>query len=386
MKIYLCCPTPLTKSLGGSKVYLEIYEALQRIGAQCEIFGPDDISMSEKFGHQTIYEKFDRYPIVLKEFLEKKAHEFDVVEYEHNLFPFSREETLPDNLRVARSVLLQLHLPYYPFPQFKGIKRTISSLIFGHKRKQNEDRNLDFARKTCKGADLINVPNNHDLQRLVSEGISKENVLVSPYGLTEERAKFLAQTKCGNLEKPVISFVGTFDERKGAVEFPKIVKHVIKKIPNATFRLLGTSGQFKTSSQVLEKFPEQLHKHLEIHPTFDPEKITEHLEGSTIGLFPSHLESFGFGVLEMMAAGIPVVAYDVPGPPIMLRNDMLSPRGDWRDLADKIILWLKNPASYEEAQEWSLNQAQLFRWDKFATETMQRYDKTYHQQIKSRPE
>ena len=36
------------------------------------------------------------------------------------------------------------------------------------------------------------------------------------------------------------------------------------------------------------------------------------------GAFPSHCEGFPFGVLEMLAAGLPVVAYRAPGAPMMI--------------------------------------------------------------------
>lgn len=377
MRIFLCCPTPVTKALGSSKVYVEVHEALLRAGAESRLVGPDEIQPGVDFGIMDEPEKLASYPQALRNFLSGEAGAFDVVEYEHTVFPFLREDLvgtgLEGKLRVARSVLLSHHLKYFRFPIFRTPRRMLGELVNGPARRKFLHAKWDMAMKTCHGADLINVPNSDDRDRLVKEGIPKDKVAVIPYGLTEERLAFLESSKNIQKEYSIATFIGTFDERKGAVEFPKIAEQMMAKVPNLRVRLLGTKGLFKTADAVLEKFPARLRPHLEVFPTFEPEKLNQYLEGTTVGIFPSHLESFGFGVLEMMAAGIPVAAYDVPGPPVMLRKDMLAHKGDWKNLSHTLINWLNNPGQCSEAGNWCRIRARDFRWDQLAEQTIETY-------------
>ena len=51
----------------------------------------------------------------------------------------------------------------------------------------------------------------------------------------------------------------------------------------------------------------------------------------TVGAFPSYVEGFGLAVLEQLAAGLPTVAYNLPGPRDILKStlpDLLVPCGD----------------------------------------------------------
>ena len=54
-------------------------------------------------------------------------------------------------------------------------------------------------------------------------------------------------------------------------------------------------------------------------------------------MFPSRVESFGYGVLEMLAAAVPVVAYDAPGPHVLLPPEYRVQVGAVRELADRVV-------------------------------------------------
>lgn len=383
MRVLLCCPTPITKSLGSSKVYLEVHEALRKVGGDSTLLGPDALIPGKDFGKQSEEEKFGEYTEALKSYLDENHESFDVVEYEHTYYPTKLSPQLDKKLCVARSVLLRQHLPHYPFPQFVNFRRIIGELIHGRKRKSYHKRRLELAQRTCLAADLVNVPNDLDKERLILDGIPEDRVKVIPYGLTEDRLNYLQRKEEGlpGSGKHVITFIGTFDERKGAVEFPKIVDYVLKKHPNTVFRLLGTSGQFKSKKDVLKKFRAKQIPQLEVFPKFDPDDLNNLLKDTTIGMFPSHLESFGFGVLEMMATGIPVVAYNVPGPSSLLKPDMLVERGDYIAMAQTILKWIENEDDRKASKEWSMERAKEFQWDKFANQTLSEYESALRNKV-----
>jgi glycosyltransferase involved in cell wall biosynthesis len=170
---------------------------------------------------------------------------------------------------------------------------------------------------------------------------------------------------------PIVAFVGTFDGRKGAREFPDLVRWVARDVPGVTFMLLGTGGQ--SPRDVLRHFPGDLHPRLEIRCRFAPDELPGLLARCAVGVFPSRVEGFGFGVLEMLAAGLPVLAYRAPGPPMMLPDEYLVPVGDARGLARKVVALLHDEASRVRAARWARERARAFRWRNFAEMTSREY-------------
>lgn len=374
MRIFLCCPTILSKKLGTSKLYIETFEALQRNGAECRLISPDELGGPKGLGEMNEREKLIHFPTALSSFMRENQQDFDVVDFDHTFLPYSSDSVVADKLKVARSCLLTHHLLHVDFPKFPNLRRWVGELVKSSARRKILMQRFEAAQKTCEEADVINVPNPDDKARLEEHGIDGAKILVIPHGVTDERLAQLQAVRPGSTQSPVITFLGTFDERKGAVEMPQLVRHISKIIPQVKFRLLGTKGQFKTKEEIYAKFPTSLHRFLEVVPEFSPESLLDLLKGTTVGFFPSHLESFGFGVLEMMAAGIPVAAYSVPGPSMLLRHDMLVQRGNWKNLANILINWLQNQSELDEVSEWAAKRALDFHWDKFAIQTLTSYE------------
>ena len=70
-------------------------------------------------------------------------------------------------------------------------------------------------------------------------------------------------------------------------------------------------------------------KALSCRPTFEEADLPSLLADCAVALFPSYVEGFGLAVLEQLAAGLPTIAYDVPGPRQILdsqRARCFSPR------------------------------------------------------------
>lgn len=101
------------------------------------------------------------------------------------------------------------------------------------------------------------------------------------------------------------------------------------------------------------------------------------LADSTVGAFPSYLEGFGIGPVEQMAAGLPVVAYDIPGPRDTvgtLGGDFLAKPGDKVDFAAKISRILAMTESdYSELAKRCSATARLFTNEKIAMQTLNVY-------------
>jgi glycosyltransferase involved in cell wall biosynthesis len=363
MRILFCNPAyNLSKELGAAKVSMELAEELEQLGWECKIVGLYEIVPPRT---RNVTRKYSSY---LRRYLRENAHNYDVVEYDHGHLPYPRSEFSSRPLFVARSVLLTHHLNNVAFPQEKDFKsRVRSSLNLNWLRRRESQRR---AEKTVKQADLINVANYDDHAALLRSGVQAEKIIVIPYGISRSRRPFFDAVSSDPPLLPKVAFIGTFDSRKGAIEFPVIVNQVCTAVPEATFILLGT---WSDQQAVLSRFPEEIRGRIEVIPKYPAERLHEFLAACSVGVFPSYVEGFGFGILEMLAASIPVIAYDSPGPPMMLPSDYLVPRGNTNALSSKVIDLLSDHASLLVAREWAKQQSQHFCWQRIAKQTSEVY-------------
>jgi len=367
-KILFCSPHPLDRKLGASKVIMEVADEMEKIGWECRLASDREICpIVDNYNADNKFLVFKDY---LKTFLLKNASEFDVVEYDHVCLPFPRKTFTPNTLFVARSLLLTHHFEKIALPRFKGFRSAMGSLIKGPSRRRSLRQNMIQADLTLSEADLINVANNDDKTELISRGFNPQKIAVIPLGLTAEKFAQFKSIKT-HLDNRTVVFIGTFDVRKGGRELPDIAETLKKSFPEVRIKLLG--ARYRGKEEVLSYFPRHLHGNLEVISQFDPDTLPELLSDCSIGIFPSYIEGFGLGVLEMLAGGIPVIAYDAPGPNMVLSNEYLVPRGDYRGLCEKVLKLLKNPEGLESSHKWALTRSQDFKWETFAKQTSDFY-------------
>ena len=366
-KILFCTPAPLTKSLGAAKVIVELAEEMRMLEWDCGLICPTDIAAP---GDPTPKQSF---AVNLRSYLKKNGGNYDVVDYDHEYLPYARTEFCSTTLFVARSVLLAQHLDQISIPTGKSFKAQVGSIIKANARRKQQQQRILVAQATVENADLVNVSNDDDKVELVRRGISEDKIKVLPYGISHSQRLLFDEISSDVPQEPIVAFVGTFDYRKGAREFPEIVSRVVAAVPGVRFKLLGTKGMFQTEPEVRSHFPQRLQKHLEVTPAYKPENLPNLLATCSIGLFPSHMEGFGFGVLEMLAASIPVIAYDAPGPPMMLPIEYLVPRGESNAMAHKVIELLRDRNELTKARIWAKQRSQQFEWRTIAQETADLY-------------
>jgi glycosyltransferase involved in cell wall biosynthesis len=87
-------------------------------------------------------------------------------------------------------------------------------------------------------------------------------------------------------------------------------------------------------------------------------------------------------VVEQLAAGLPTVAYDAPGPRDILRGELarlLVPAGDAARFAAALADLLTNDFErYRELSGLSFQTARKFSWPQIATATAAEYRKYLH--------
>jgi glycosyltransferase involved in cell wall biosynthesis len=349
------------------KHWLELASSVRGLGWEAHVAGPDEIAGGP------IRATLDTFPPILRNFLRRNAACYDVIEYDHAYLPFPRSEFPSGPLFVARCMLLHHHFLSVPLPPRPGLWPGLRHILNAGRRRRRLEGIVGQTDATVRHADLVIVSNDRDAAALIRNGADPDRIAVLPLGLTSQRLRKLAAVSDVVPDRPVVGFVGTFDPRKGMCEFPSLVDRVSRQVPGVTFRLLGTAGLVPDVHGVLRHFPRRLRPLLDVRPRFDPEELPGLLDGVSVGVFPSRIESFGYGVLEMLAAAVPVIAYDVPGPHSMLPADFRVEVGDDAEMAVKVAALLSDPAWLRAARRWARAQAGDFRWDEIAARTAGAY-------------
>lgn len=304
---------------------------LERRGWHCQVAGPDASGIAAP--------------------AELLSQPWDVVDWDVHL-AVARHRLPAATFSLARIPLLNLHIPDrlpWPLGRWRW-RRRAQHLLRRWRGGRSEIQELADAqqrvRQALREADAINTWNSADTRLLVDqEGVDPRKLIEMPPGLPQARLDELAavgaQRQANRQGRPArVVVLSTFDFRKGALDLPKIFARLRKLHPDLQMRLLGTCGLFRSEAEVRRFFPAEQQSALEVIPTFNAMDLPRWLSDVDIGLFPSYLEGFGIAVIEQLAAGVPVLAYQVPGPCDSLPSQWLVPRGDWRSLADRLSLTL----------------------------------------------
>lgn len=356
-----CAPS---RELGGSKVQLALAHELRSLGWQVDCRFPFDPAAADQ---------------------RAALQSYDVVDWDprHAIDP---AWLAPTSLSLCRFPLLPLHLAAgSPWPQ--PLRRRLDPLLDPLRRlrrrpspRQVERQILAQAGRALRLASAVAVQNSNDLACLLQHGIATERIVVEPCGLSAAEVAALEQRAVADPASPVLSFLGSFDPRKGCADLAWLARRLGRRFPALRLRLLGTNGLVQGEAAVRRWFPAWLQPRLEVVPTFPSTALAEQLAGVSLGVFPSYLEGFGIAVIEQLAAGIPVVAYSAPGPADILPADWLVPRGDRRALLDRLSTLLSDPAGLAAAAAPSRAIAAPYRWSAIAA----RWDAHYRRLLAGR--
>ncbi|MBY0516460.1 MAG: glycosyltransferase family 4 protein [Bacteriovoracaceae bacterium] len=339
LRILMCCQFPIKADLGGPKGYIEIAETYRQRGHEVTLVGINQIVGDETIEYHEAW-RLRHFAPYLKDYILANHHNYDVIEYEAVYLPYNLKDQVKSIL-VARSVLLELHFKKIKLPVLKTLRAYVSHVVKFKKRSQQLNQRINTFLTAMKYSDVVNVSNPDDKEILIQYGVDPNKIVMQPYGISLERFNEFQIDKNEN-SNITIAFVGSFDRRKGAVEFPAIVKELSKSYPQIKFKLLGVLGLFRSVESIYKYFGNDLSDNVEVIARYNPKDLPRLLSECHLGIFPSHLESFGFGVLEMMAASLPVVGYSAPGTSMLLPKDLLVARGDYKAMIKKIKILLEN--------------------------------------------
>lgn len=378
LRILAVINLPWDPRLGASRVWIELTDEWRTAGHEVEKFCLTDAfpEPSSSPGQSAL--RVLGFPQRAAKFIRENADRFDVIDALVGTLPFSKKSLHFRGLLIARSVGLY-HL--YEKVERDAAKRWPAppkGKLLGRPFYWFFNQRVRAASRTSiRYCDLLNLPNADELDCVRQEIDAKKPAIVQPYGVRPERRQALADAADPaekRWEKKKIVFLGMWSPRKGSRDWPLIVREIRGRVPQAQFLFLGT---MIANEKVWADLGIEPADFIEIVPQFDPDDLPRYLADCAVGAFPSYVEGFGIAVVEQLAARLPTVAYDAPGPRDILRGDLASylvPTGDAYRFSEAICDLLTGEfASYQTASAQSARAAQDFSWPAIAAATVAEY-------------
>ncbi|MDP9958419.1 glycosyltransferase family 4 protein [Chryseobacterium lathyri] len=203
------------------------------------------------------------------------------------------------------------------FPETKNDHQKTEPQHIRNKKTENAFR--EIGKKNCLGIISISQASaNIQLELLKNYPEFQENIQpkLSVIHPSQEIILRDAQEIYKNTGIFNLIFVGTQFHLKGGAEMIEVLKKLRQKY---NFKLNIVSS-FKTDNYVtkvtekeVQETREMLKKEewIEIFENIPNEKVIELIKQSHIGLLPTWSDTYGFSVLEMQAAGVPVITTDI---------------------------------------------------------------------------
>ncbi|KAF0094495.1 MAG: hypothetical protein E1N59_1800 [Puniceicoccaceae bacterium 5H] len=367
MKVLILVQGTLDRRLGGPRLPMDLATELRELGVEVAV----------ESAH-TLRQRIKARPGISNQEAARRYLQqygpFDLVDYDHLLFLLDPAQ-LPVRLGLARVSLLLLHLTERTLPRDPRPRSRLKMALQPWRYRWREARQIRDTLANLQRAHGVLVNNARDAERIARAEVDREQTaVVLPGCQMAARHALEAVAATPKADPPVVAFVGTFDFRKGCLDLVQTFWTLRRQVPGVRLRLLGTKGQFQTEAAVRAFFPAEQQETLEVVPQFAPEALPDHLADVSLGLFPSYLESFGYGALEMAHAGIPVLAYDVPGPSAFLPPSQLVPAGRVGALATLATALLTDPALREAAIKRQSTGVQALSAEQHARQTLEVYE------------
>jgi glycosyltransferase involved in cell wall biosynthesis len=386
-RILLITNTLWADSLGAGSVYVDLAREFEALGCRVDKFSDEDahagrpwIPRSSRIGRILWALRAHRvFSHRARRFVRLRRGDFDVIDASQTTLPFTKHDLAFDGLLVSRSVAF---VPAYAawdresaerWPERRDLRGAAHRAL----RLPAYRFNLAAAKRSMRQADLVNVSNAED-QSWVERFLGAPGRVVRfPYGLTERRRTALANAALDvatRRKRQLVAFVGTWNTRKGSADWPSICSRVLAHRPSARFLFLGTDMPDEVIRRALS---DRANSAVEIVRRFERDDLPQLLGGATVGAFPGYLEAFGISVLEKLASGLPVVAYDSPGPRETLTGldfSGLVPAGDVEEFANRLVAFLDlDQTTYQECSHEARLVAGRFDWSEIASRTLDTY-------------
>lgn len=181
-----------------------------------------------------------------------------------------------------------------------------------------------------------------------------------------------------------IGFVARWEPRKGMIDAIAVARGLAERGADFQLHLAGSAlvGQDPTPANLelegsIRKEASKVTQ-VRLPGAIHYDDMPEFLAGTDIGIFPSRDEPFGLVLIEMMAVGLPVVAYNSGAVPEIIEDDVsgiIVPEGDVRAMIDATEALIRDPDRRLRLGAGARRRVeQCFTWDRHVDQLLEIYE------------
>jgi len=173
-----------------------------------------------------------------------------------------------------------------------------------------------------------------------------------------------------------ILFIGRFSLEKGVSILPSMIKSAMR-FKDVTFTVVcpyrHMPSDLKKIISALKRLEQKFEGRVQIIETAQPqEKLIELYQDCQIYIQPSKYESFGLCILEAMAVGRPVIAFNVGGIPEVIGACGILAKNK-KEFISNIEELLRNKEKCIKLGQMASNRAKKFDWNIISKQTINYY-------------
>ncbi len=306
----------------------------------------------------------------------KRFSKYDLLIWEQILIPFFAKKENIDVLHGTKNSIpflgkfkkiATIHdLAYYIMPEtFSFLQRIHLKLsCFIIKKKANIITAV--SNNTKKDIiDILNIP--EEKIKVIYNGINEKFFKrVNKKQINKVKEKY-------NLPDKFILHVGTLQPRKNIKTIIESFFIAKKEIYDLKLVLIGRKGwYYKEILKYIKKF--NLKNDILFLGFLNESELLAIYNMASIFIYLSNYDGFGLAPLEAMAAGIPTIVSNVSSLPEVVEDAAIkvNPKNA-KEVAEKIILILKDKDLYKQLKKKGPQQALKFSWEKSALEYIKLY-------------
>jgi len=203
------------------------------------------------------------------------------------------------------------------------------------------------------------VASNFTKQTLIDNGIPKDLIEVSPYGIELKSFTCKEYTPVGNGPLKLL-FVGTIAQRKGI----KYLLQALALLPAGSVELTVCGRPVDD----LSLFQKAGMSSIRLFPSIESSALRQAYREADVFVFPSVAEGFGQVLLEAMASGLPIISTDRTAAPDLIkqgREGLVIQAGDPAALAHAIENFLRDRSLPQVMGRAARQRAEYFTWERF---------------------
>lgn len=339
---------------GGAEVYL--HQIFKRLAAQ----GHDITLLCSQFSSAPREEVIDgihivrrgnrnlfNYVVPIEYERQFRREHYDIVIDDINKIPFYTP-------MYVREPLLGMVMHLFDKSIYKEASILAATYVYCAER---------FALSVYRNTPLVAISESTRTE-LLSRGYQQENIFLVPCAVNHTAYRQLPGVT--RLE-PIIGYVGRIKKYKSVDHLLRAFAIVLKVLPEAKLIIIG-DGDGKPA---FERLAHELQiNHATTFTGFLPlEEKIQLLNQMQVVVNTSAKEGWGLTVTEANACGVPAVASDVPGlrdAVIDGETGLLYEYGNIEQLAEKILLLLRDEHLRTRLTNGALEYAQSLTWDKSA--------------------